>query len=104
MTNKNEIFRKICDDKLAQTQCHKENDENGASAYHSFPTAHVHLNKKQLLMVGQPYKIFVLIELPETPRNHESGEFYRNIFKIITKIEILTRNVHGVLRAERLVK
>ncbi|XP_076236503.1 lipid droplet biogenesis associated protein seipin [Calliopsis andreniformis] len=42
----------------------------------SFPSAHVQLtNKQQLLMVGQPYKINLHLEMPESPANKELGMF-----------------------------
>nr|CAH7756774.1 unnamed protein product [Callosobruchus chinensis] len=40
----------------------------------SFPSAHVQLTKKQqLLMMGQPYKIHLDLEMPESPANRELG-------------------------------
>lgn len=40
------------------------------------PAAHVSLTKRQqLLMVGQPYKVFVNIEMPESPQNKDIGMF-----------------------------
>lgn len=42
----------------------------------SFPSAHVQLTKKQqLLMVGQPYKVNLHLEMPESPANRELGMF-----------------------------
>ncbi|XP_046751449.1 seipin [Diprion similis] len=42
----------------------------------SFPSAHVQLTKKQqLLMVGQPYKVNLHMEMPESPTNKELGMF-----------------------------
>ncbi|KAJ8681604.1 hypothetical protein QAD02_017396 [Eretmocerus hayati] len=42
----------------------------------SFPSAHVQLTKKQqLLMVGQPYKVNLQLEMPESPANKELGMF-----------------------------
>lgn len=42
----------------------------------SFPSAVVELtNKQQLLMVGQPYKINLHLEMPESPANKELGMF-----------------------------
>lgn len=42
----------------------------------SFPTADVRLTKRhQLLMVGQPYKIYVQLEMPESPVNKDLGMF-----------------------------
>lgn len=41
----------------------------------SFPQAHVQLTKKQqLLMVGQPYKVNLHLEMPESPANKELGK------------------------------
>lgn len=40
----------------------------------SFPSAHVELTKKQqLLMMGQPYKVHLELEMPESPVNKELG-------------------------------
>uniref|UniRef100_A0A1B6KSS0 Seipin n=1 Tax=Graphocephala atropunctata TaxID=36148 RepID=A0A1B6KSS0_9HEMI len=42
----------------------------------SFPSAHVQLTKKQqLLMIGQRYKIFLNLEMPESPANIDLGMF-----------------------------
>lgn len=42
----------------------------------SFPQAYVQLTKKQqLLMVGQPYKVNLHLEMPESPANKELGMF-----------------------------
>ncbi|XP_066597965.1 seipin [Prorops nasuta] len=42
----------------------------------SFPSAQVHLTKKQqLLMIGQPYKVNLHLEMPESPANKELGMF-----------------------------
>ncbi|KZC07497.1 PREDICTED: seipin [Dufourea novaeangliae] len=42
----------------------------------SFPSAYVQLtNKQQLLMVGQPYKVNLHLEMPESPANKELGMF-----------------------------
>ena len=32
-------------------------------------------NKQQILMVGQPYKINLQLEMPESPANKELGNF-----------------------------
>lgn len=41
-----------------------------------YPHAHVSLTKRQqLLMVGQPYKVMVNIDMPESPTNLELGMF-----------------------------
>ncbi|XP_011300068.1 seipin [Fopius arisanus] len=42
----------------------------------SYPSAKVQLTKKQqLLMIGQPYKVNLHLELPESPANKELGMF-----------------------------
>lgn len=42
----------------------------------SFPTAHVQLTKRQqLLMIGQQYKIYLNLEMPESPANQNLGMF-----------------------------
>ncbi|XP_026461669.1 seipin [Ctenocephalides felis] len=42
----------------------------------SFPSAHVSLTKKQqLLMIGQPYKVYLYIEMPESDANKNLGMF-----------------------------
>lgn len=42
----------------------------------TFPAAHVSLTKRQqLLMLGQPYKVFVNIEMPESVQNRDLGMF-----------------------------
>ncbi|XP_023020687.1 lipid droplet biogenesis associated protein seipin isoform X1 [Leptinotarsa decemlineata] len=42
----------------------------------SFPSAHVQLTERQqLLMIGQPYKIHLDLEMPESPKNRELGMF-----------------------------
>lgn len=61
-------YEKICDEKNCDLQ-------SMISPYHSFPTAHLQLNKNQLMMVGQPYYISVWLDLPETPRNQNLGVF-----------------------------
>ncbi|XP_043605160.1 seipin [Bombus pyrosoma] len=49
------------------------NEEKGIC---SFPSAYVQLtNKQQLLMVGQPYKVNLHLEMPESPANKELGMF-----------------------------
>lgn len=49
----------------------------------SFPSAYVQLTKKQqLLMVGQPYKVNLHLEMPESPANKELGN---NKLKIINE-------------------
>lgn len=43
----------------------------------SFPSAHVQLTKKQqLLMIGQRYKIFLSLEMPESPANVDLGKSF----------------------------
>lgn len=40
----------------------------------SYPSAHVRLTKKQqLLMVGQQYKMYLDLEMPESPANQKLG-------------------------------
>lgn len=40
----------------------------------SFPAAHVQLTKRQqLLMMGQPYRIHLELEMPESPTNQGLG-------------------------------
>ncbi|CAO1397873.1 unnamed protein product [Diamesa tonsa] len=69
-------YNKICDDKVNDRSCYSDGVKDSImSPYHSFPSAHVQLSKKQLLMVGQPYIITVKIDLPETPRNQDQGMF-----------------------------
>lgn len=42
----------------------------------SFPAAHVQLTaRQQLLMMGQPYKVYLDLEMPESPANRELGMF-----------------------------
>lgn len=42
----------------------------------SFPHAHVSLTKRQqLLMVGQPYRVYLSIDMPESPQNQDLGMF-----------------------------
>lgn len=49
------------------------NEEKGIC---SFPSAYVQLtNKQQLLMVGQPYKVNLHLEMPESPANKALGNF-----------------------------
>lgn len=49
------------------------NEEKGIC---SFPQAQVQLTKKQqLLMIGQPYKVNLHLEMPESPANKELGMF-----------------------------
>lgn len=42
----------------------------------TYPSAHVSLTRKQqLLMVGQPYRVLVTLDMPESPKNQEAGMF-----------------------------
>uniref|UniRef100_A0A8D8ZIW5 Seipin n=1 Tax=Cacopsylla melanoneura TaxID=428564 RepID=A0A8D8ZIW5_9HEMI len=42
----------------------------------TYPSAHVQLTKRhQLLMIGQPYKILMYLEMPESPTNIDLGMF-----------------------------
>ncbi|CRK89515.1 CLUMA_CG003240, isoform A [Clunio marinus] len=61
-------YSKLCEDKSCDL-------ESLTSPFHTFPMAHLQLNKNQLMMVGQPYHINVRLELPETPRNRDLGIF-----------------------------
>ncbi|XP_015118920.1 seipin-like [Diachasma alloeum] len=46
----------------------------GGKGICSYPSAKVQLTKKQqLLMIGQPYKVNLHLELPESPANKELG-------------------------------
>lgn len=46
----------------------------------SFPAAHVQLTKRQqLLMAGQPYKIHLDLDMPESPTNRELGKYISTI-------------------------
>lgn len=48
----------------------------------SFPSAHVELTKKQqILMMGQPYKVHLELEMPESPVNRELG-LYQGLVNI----------------------
>lgn len=50
----------------------------------TFPSAHVELTKRQqLLMIGQPYKIRLELEMPESPANKGLGKFLLNLFIIL---------------------
>lgn len=49
--------------------------ENGKGLC-SYPKAYVELTKKQqILMVGQPYRVLVVIDMPESPVNQNLGMF-----------------------------
>lgn len=88
-------YNKICDDKVNERTCYNDGMKDSLmSPYHSFPSAHVQLSKKQLLMVGQPYIITVKIDLPETPRNQDQGKFKIDeynirLLKLVLKFVIL---------------
>lgn len=42
----------------------------------SFPQSHIPLTKnQQLLMIGQPYRVLVMIDMPESPNNQNLGMF-----------------------------
>lgn len=46
----------------------------------SFPSAHIQLTKRQqLLMMGQPYKVNINLEMPESPANKELGNVIETI-------------------------
>lgn len=56
----------------------------------SFPSAHVQLTKKQqLLMVGQPYKVNLQLEMPESPANKQLGKSLLILFIIIFRIQFV---------------
>uniref|UniRef100_A0A023FA80 Seipin n=1 Tax=Triatoma infestans TaxID=30076 RepID=A0A023FA80_TRIIF len=60
---------------LQFTPCDSNNSDMDKGVC-SFPRAHVQLTKSnQLLMVGQPYKITLVLEVPESNRNKELGMF-----------------------------
>lgn len=60
---------------LQFTPCDSSNNDMDKGVC-SFPRAHVQLTKSnQLLMVGQPYKITLVLEVPESDRNKELGMF-----------------------------
>lgn len=61
-------YNQICEDKPCDLQ-------SMTSPYHTFPIAHLQLNRNQLMMTGQPYHIYVRLEVPETPRNQDLGVF-----------------------------
>lgn len=61
-------YNRICENKACDLQ-------SMTSPYHTFPMAHLQLNKNQLMMTGQPYHIYVRLEVPETPRNQDLGVF-----------------------------
>lgn len=55
--------------------CNSAADGNELSQC-NFPHAFVPLTRRQqLLMVGQPYKVYVYLEMPESPVNQELGMF-----------------------------
>lgn len=46
----------------------------------SFPSAHVELTKRQqLLMMGQPYRVELVLEMPESPVNKQLGMYYTSV-------------------------
>ncbi|XP_044253786.1 seipin [Tribolium madens] len=58
--------------------CDKEScvASSGNKAICSFPSAHIKLTERQrLLMLGQPYKIHLDLEMPESPTNRDLGMF-----------------------------
>ncbi|KAJ8959412.1 hypothetical protein NQ318_022102 [Aromia moschata] len=56
--------------------CGAIDDCNTVKGMCSFPSAHVQLTKRQqLLMMGQPYKIHLDLDMPESPTNRELGMF-----------------------------
>lgn len=62
-------FNQICDHKPCNDLA------SITSPFHTFPNAHLQLNRNQLMMVGQPYHIHVHLDVPQTPRNQDLGVF-----------------------------
>lgn len=62
----------------------------------TFPSAHVELTKRQqLLMMGQPYKVELALEMPESPVNRNLGIYH--IIKLHQKIyKMFCRHVYGL--------
>uniref|UniRef100_A0A0A9YH79 Seipin n=2 Tax=Lygus hesperus TaxID=30085 RepID=A0A0A9YH79_LYGHE len=61
---------------LQFTSCDATYDKPSSRAVCGFPKAHVQLTRyNSLLMVGQPYKITVMMELPESESNKQLGMF-----------------------------
>ncbi|XP_060519598.1 seipin isoform X2 [Cylas formicarius] len=56
--------------------CSTTQDLNTAKGICTFPSSYVQLTEKQqLLMMGQQYKIYLDLEMPESPVNRELGMF-----------------------------
>lgn len=49
--------------------------EQEVSPFHSYPLAHISLNRANQMMVDVPYIISVKLDVPETHRNRDSGIF-----------------------------
>ncbi|CAB0008427.1 unnamed protein product [Nesidiocoris tenuis] len=61
---------------LQFSSCDEGKLQNGNKAMCGFPEAHVQLTRyHSLLMIGQPYKITVIMELPESEANKQLGMF-----------------------------
>lgn len=75
----------------------------------SFPSAHVQLTKRhQLLKFGQRYRVYLNLDMPESPKNKNLGLYFTVLkfvsdhnFKIILSNLYLCRNVYGVHHNER---
>ncbi|KAJ3662423.1 hypothetical protein Zmor_006773 [Zophobas morio] len=56
--------------------CDNGNGNGNGKGICSFPSAHIKLTERQrLLMLGQPYKIHLDLEMPESPTNKDLGMF-----------------------------
>lgn len=65
----------LCSCSFHYSACNSASDGNELS-HCNFPHAFVPLTRRQqLLMVGQPYKVYVYLEMPESPVNQELGMF-----------------------------
>jgi len=52
----------------------------------SFPSAHVQLTRRnQLLKFGQKYRVYVNLEMPESPKNKELGNTKFLLFSLINE-------------------
>lgn len=66
------MFYAACSRGIANSLCLRSCGK--AKGLCSFPAAHVQLTKRQqLLMLGQPYKVFLELEMPESPANKDLG-------------------------------
>lgn len=58
----------------------------------SYPSAFIQLTKKQqLLMVGQPYKVYLQIEMPESPANRDLGKINELEFIVYSSQDFFSR-------------